>query len=99
MPYLSAAETDQLSLPSNAEFWVKMKRRASYGDGEAAKGAIVKISRTAPVAKNGRQAQAGAVVTEAEVSAYNTMLTSRVVVEWNLTDSTDHVMAITPENV
>lgn len=93
MGYLTAPETDHLALPSNGEYWVKMKRKATFGDGEAAKGAMIKISQAQP---NGH---AGDVVTEAEVSAYNTVLISRLVVEWNLTDQFEKVIPITPAMV
>ncbi len=96
MPYLSAPETDQLHLPSNGEYWVKMKRKATFGDEEAAKGSMIKISSTQ---SNGSAPTAKDVISQTEIAAYSVMLISRLVVEWNLTDQNEKVLAITPDNV
>lgn len=96
MGYLSSPETDRLPLPSNNEYFVLMKRKATFGDGEAAKGSMIKISQAAP---NGHTPTAADMVTEAEISAYNTVLISRLVVEWNITDQAERVVPITPAMV
>src|SRR5207249_1926081 len=70
--------------------------KATFGDGEAAKSSMIKISRVAP---NGHAPKATDVVTEAEISAYNTVLISRLVVEWNITDQAEKVIPITPAMV
>lgn len=92
MGYFKPPETDQLVLPSNSEFWVRMKRRAEFSDGEAAKGSMIKFSTPEP---NGHTPTANDVLTQTEITAYNTVLISRMVTEWNLTDDKEQVQPIT----
>lgn len=93
MPYIKAGtgETDRLTLPSDGEFWVAMKRRATYGDQLAAQASVVKLE------SNGN----GTVATEPnlDTSAYVRTLVSRLVVDWNLDDEQGQKLPISPETV
>jgi hypothetical protein len=94
MPYLKSAsnETVRLDLPSgDGEFWVEMKRRASYGDQLAAQAAVVKIETNA----------VGQTVTEQslDTSAYVRTLVAKLIVDWNLDDESGQKLPITPESV
>lgn len=96
MSYQKDPETDQLHLPSDGQWWVKMKRKATFGDEEAAKGSMIKISAAVP---NGHQPTKEDVISQTEVAAFSVMLISRLVVEWNLTDQKEAILPITPANV
>ena len=112
MGYLKKLETDRLTLPSNPEYWVLMKRRAAWGDSSAAQSALVHASLS-EVAKAQQQSQAngsgidpelqakmvGDVISEVETDAYMQMLVCRLIVEWNLTDEEDRPLPITPQTV
>lgn len=102
MPYFVAPETDQLTLPSNSEYWVKIKRKAEYLDGEMATSSMIKFSQ-ANVPSNGHKPTAeevaNSVLSEAEISGYNCTLIARMVVEWNLTDEKGAVVPINPISV
>lgn len=93
MPYLKsgAGETDRLTLPSDGEFWVAMKKRAAYGDQLAAQAAVVKIET------NGN----GQAVTEPnlDTSAYVRTLMAKLIVDWNLDDEQGQKLPITPATV
>ena len=82
MGYLRPAETDLLHLPSNPEFWVRMKKRAEYGDTRAAQNAMMQVSQ-------GSNGTSGLVTTDFEVGAFIGTLTVRLITEWNLTDEHD----------
>ncbi len=99
MGYLSAAETDELKLPSNPDgaFWVRMKKRAQYGDNRAAQSAMLQISPGGPQSNgNGGAPQ---MVTDVEIGAYLGTLAVRLIVEWNLTDEAENPLPITLENL
>lgn len=87
MPYLKAAEVDELTLPSNPTYIVKMKRRASFGDQRAAQSAMLKI--------NGQTGQ----VSDPEWAAYVGALLPRLIVEWNLTDENDNPLIVSPSSI
>jgi hypothetical protein len=89
MPYLKVAQTDTLTLPSDSAYTVVMKARASFGDVEAARSAMVKVSATA----------AGLTAGNVEVAAYTAALVLALVTSWNLTDETDAPLAITARNL
>ncbi len=103
MGYLSAAETDELKLPSNPEFWVRMKRRASYGDNRAAQSAMLQVSAAPqqPQQPNGQQLNGNApqMVTDVEIGEYLGTLTVRLIVEWNITDVEGKLLPITLPNL
>lgn len=92
MPYLksTAVETDRLTLPSNGEYYVLMKKRAEYGDSLAAQSAMVKIETNG----NGQ-----AKVSEPDSAASVRTLVSRLIVDWNLDDENGQKLPITPEMV
>ena len=93
MGYLKVAEADQLSLPSDPTYWVRMKRLASWGDSSAAQGAMVKV---APGGNGHKEAE---VLTEMELAAYLHTLVARMIVEWNLTDDQDRPLPISVQTV
>jgi hypothetical protein len=84
-------ETDQLTLPSAPDYFVVMKRRATYGDQLKAQAAVVSVEDIQP----------GMATPTADVdtAAYVRTLISRLVVEWNLTDEADRPLPITTENI
>lgn len=92
MPYLksSAAETDRLTLPSDGDYWVDMKKRAAYGDSLAAQSAMVKIETNG----NGQ-----AKVSEPDSAASVRTLVARLIVDWNLDDEQGQKLPITPETI
>jgi len=97
MGYLKPSETDQLFLPSNPpeepeKFWVRMKKKAEYGDSRAAQNAMMRVNQ----GSNGRSGQ---MVTEFEVGAFIGTLTVQLLTEWNLTDENDRVLPITVDNL
>jgi len=102
MPYQKKVESDQLFLPSSSEFWVRMKRRASYGDRMAAQDAMLSVARDDELNNEGTMTSTGVViatgegyVSKAELSTYTAELIVRLVLEWNITDENDQVLPIT----
>ena len=87
MAYLKAIEIDTLTLPSAPEYWVKIKRRATYGDQVAAQSAMLKVDT------------ASAALSDIEWGSYIRSLTAAMVVEWNLTDEQDRALPITAESI
>lgn len=92
MGYYKPAATDLLKLPTNPDYWVQMKRRATWGDDQAANAAMVNMS--IEITGNG---SAPAPISEMELAAHGRTLVRRLVVEWNLTDENDKPVAITDE--
>lgn len=86
--YLRALELDQLTLPSSPEFFVTMKRVASYGDQLAAQNAMLQV-----------QQGLGGTITKYEWAAYVRALTARLITEWNLSDENGSPLPITAENI
>lgn len=87
MPYLKTASTDTLTLPSDQAYNVTMKARASYGDVENARSAMLKI---------GTPTVAGAApAASIEYKAYVAALTLSLITAWNLTDETDAPLPVT----
>lgn len=82
MGYQKPNEVDELSLPSDPSFVVKMKRRASFGDQRAAQSAMIKV--------NGQTGQ----VSDVEWTAYVGALLPRLIVSWNVTDENDQLLPI-----
>jgi hypothetical protein len=87
MPYLQATQTDQVDLPTEG-YWVRLKKRATYGDQLAAQSAMLKLDAANP-----------GTVSQMEWSAYIQALTVSMTVEWNLTDENDAPLPITAENI
>ena len=87
MAYLNTPEVDELQLPSDPAFVVKMKRRASFGDQRHAQSAMLRI--------NGQTGQ----VSDPEWGAYIGALLPRLIVEWNLTDENDQPLPITATSI
>lgn len=88
--YLQPVETDQLTLPSSAEFHVVMKRRASYGDQLAAQTAMIQVD--SPVAGAVPQARM-------DWAAYMRALTVRLIISWDLSDENGHPLPVTAANI
>ena len=83
MGYQKPIEIDELPLPSDNAYVVRMKRRASFGDQRAAQSAMIKV--------NGQTGQ----VSDPEYSAYIGALLPRLIVSWNLTDENDQPLPVT----
>lgn len=97
MPYFRVVEYDQLTLPTNKDYWVKMKKRGEYGDRRAAQDKMITMQVT-----DGEvvaESPDGTVLTRSEVGTYNTTLIQRMIVEWNLDGPDGQVQPITPENI
>lgn len=87
MSYLKQAETDQLTLPSDPAYWVKLKTKATYGDILAAQSAMLQITQ-------GSNGSSGQITTEMEWAAYMRILSLRMITEWNLTDAQNQVLPL-----
>jgi hypothetical protein len=88
----NAQETDQLTLPSDSDYYVVMKRRAAYGDQLAAQAAVVQVDT---------DNLGGGLNTQASVDsgAYVRVLLTRLIVDWNLTDENEQPLPRTLENI
>jgi hypothetical protein len=78
MPYLRPVQSDEIALPSDPTYKVRLKKRATYGDQLAAQSAMLKM-------ENG----ASGVISQMEWGAYIQALTLSMILEWNLTDEND----------
>ena len=92
MPYLKQSEADQLALPSDSAYWVKLKTKATYGDVLAAQSAMLQITQ-------GSNGSSGQVVTEMEWAAYLRTLSMRLITEWNLDDGQGQILPISEANL
>lgn len=88
MPYLRDSEIDTLKLPSAPDtYWVRMKKRARYGDFLAAQGELLRVSQ-------GQNGNAGQLQTDIEISAFLSTLTVRLITEWNLDDQNGNPLPV-----
>lgn len=107
MPYLRPQETDLIKLPSNPEYWVRLRLRARWGVRTVAQGKMLKISTKQPepgqkprgIITNGEDGQQVEMVSEAEWDGYIRSLVFGFITEWNLTDEQDQPLALTEENM
>jgi hypothetical protein len=83
LPYLQPSQTDQVDLPTPG-YWVRLKKRATYGDQLAAQSAMLKLDSSNPGS-----------ISKMEWGAYIQALTASMLVEWNLTDENDLPLPIT----
>jgi hypothetical protein len=83
LPYIKPIETDEVALPSDPAYKVRLKKRATYGDQLAAQSAMLKLDPANPG------------VNQMEWSAYIQALSVSLIVEWNLTDENDNPLPIT----
>ncbi len=88
MPYLKSASVDVLTLPSDQAYSVSMKSRASYGDVESARSAMLKITGSA-----------AGVSQDVQWKAYIMALILSLITDWNLTDEQDQKLSITAINL
>jgi hypothetical protein len=87
LPYIKPTESDEVRLPSDATYFVRLKRRATYGDQLAAQSAMVKVDSANPVATN------------MEWGAYIRALTVALILEWNVDDENGVVLPISAESL
>jgi hypothetical protein len=99
MGYLKTPESDQLTLPSDPAYWVRMKRRASWGDSSAAQSAMVKVSPAALPANGNGADPTAEILNEVELAAYLHTLVARSLVEWNITDDQERPVPINVKTV
>src|SRR5258708_1635239 len=108
MGYLKPVAHEQLQLPSDPMWWVKMKSHASYADTSSAQAAMMRVvpeDKKVSVALqrgNGKVppgVSSETVLTEVELDAYLHVLVARLVVEWNLTDEADRPLPINVQSV
>lgn len=107
MPYIRKERTDRLSLPSDANYWVELKDRASYGDKMAAQKAMLQISQVdlamvppekAHMVEADIESGRG-VLTEIEIDAFFKTLLYRLIVAWNLDAEDGQIVPITPQAI
>lgn len=87
MGYVKPVETDQINLPSDNQYWVRLKRVATFGDQLAAQSAMLKMDSSA------------GTVSQMEWRAYLEALSVSMIVEWNLTDEDERPLPINAENL
>jgi hypothetical protein len=85
--YVKTFETDTLTLPSDPQYTVTIKRKASFGDQRAAQSAMLKVDG------------ATGALSDPEWGAYIGSLMTRLIVNWNITDESDQPLPITLENI
>ena len=95
MSYLKAGGVERLQLPSDPQYWVEMKLRASYGDKLAAQQSMFSsVDLAAAAAANG-----GGMPTALETAGYFRCILARLITKWNLTDHEDQPLPITEETI
>lgn len=87
MPYQKPVDVVTLTLPSDPEYFVKIRSRVKWGGVSKAQSAMLKVDINSPE------------LTDVEMGAYNNALIAAAIVEWNLTDEADKILPITPESV
>lgn len=107
MPYIRKERTDTVQLPSNPDYHVEMKDRASYGDKMAAQRAMLQISQVdlamvppekAHMVEADIESGRG-VLTEIEIDAFFKTLLHRLIVSWNLDAEDGQIVPITPQAI
>jgi hypothetical protein len=83
LPYLQPSQTDQVDLPTEG-YWVRLKKRATYGDQLAAQSAMLKLDASNP-----------GTISQMEWGSYIQALSVSMILEWNLTDENDVLLPIT----
>lgn len=86
MAYLKPQQVDVLPFPSNPDYTVTLKRRASFGDTEKASGGMLQVDVT-PDLKS--------FTPKVDSSAYIKSLIVSMVVSWTATDEDDTLLPIT----
>ena len=87
MPYQKPVEIETLTLPSNSDYFVKIRSRIKWGGVSRAQSAMLKVDINSPE------------LSDIEMGAYNNALIASAIVEWNVTDETDKVLPVSPESV
>jgi hypothetical protein len=84
MAYLKPVETDEVRLPSDpATYFVRLKKRATYGDQLAGQSAMLQFDPSNPGAPS-----------RMDWSSYIRALAVSLIVEWNLTDENDQLLPV-----
>lgn len=94
MGYLKPQDTDLHKLPSNPEYWVRLRLRAPWGVHNVSHSAMLNVTATSGE-NNGNGEPNAKVITKAEWSAYIQALVRGFITEWNLTDENDKPLPIT----
>jgi glutaredoxin 2 len=101
VPYIRKERTTRLSLPSDADYWVEMKDRASYGDKLAAQNSMLQVSQVdLALVEKAHMVEADiesgrGVLTEIEVDAFFKTLLRRLITDWNLDAEDGRIVPIT----
>lgn len=93
MAYIKPSAVDTLSLPTDPAFTVVMKRRASFGDVEAARNAMVTLDTQLD------SKQEAKVDAKVEYANYLRELLPRLIVSWNLTDEEDQPLPVNAKSM
>lgn len=86
MAYIKTAQVDVLPFPSDPNFTVTMKRKASFGDTEKASAGMLQID-VAPDLKG--------FTPKVDPGAYIKSLVLSMVVSWTVTDEDDSLLPVT----
>lgn len=90
MSYLKTVAIDTLPLPSNPDFHVRMRARATWGIERKIQEAMVSVDEIQP----------GSPITpRMKVEGAATTLMLALLVDWNLTDENDQPLPLTAENL
>lgn len=88
MPYIKPVESDEVVLPSDATYHVRLKKRATYGDQLSAQSAMLRL-----------ETGTAGVVSQVEWAEYIQSLTVAMILDWNLTDENDQPLPITASSL
>ncbi len=87
MPYIKPTESDEISLPSDPAYKIRLKKRSTFGDQLAVQRAMSKIEGGAVVGIDGGW-----------VDGLHSLAVA-MIVSWNLTDENDQPLPITPASL
>lgn len=99
MGYLKTIPIDTLPLPSNPEYHVRMRARATAGIVRAAQTAMIHVDTTYADPATGKPLDKAQAITTTEWGAYTRELAFGLLVDWNLTDDNDQPLPLTRENL
>lgn len=99
------SDLEEIKLPSNPDYWVRVKRRGRFADEEFASkalaasmssviGGMVRGQNGNVVNQSQVQAQLATAASEADMNVYNHALMCRLIIEWNLTDEAGNVVPV-----
>ena len=91
-------KTDLLTLPSDSNYWVRMKQRMPTGDWLAATDYWRSYPLPPEGAKGSPEAAARVLAEEQRELGLAKVVMARVIVEWNVTDADEKTLPLAPES-